>query len=162
MDQRPSVLMSTPTQRPTWAAREPVREPVRNVSAVAATRKKHVLIVDDNETVLEILEEFLGGGYEVHCASNAESALTALGAQAPDAILLDLNMPGMDGISFLEALRTRGINMPVIMMTGYDEPGMAQRAKDSGATAYLVKPVDLRQLDHLLATTLRVPPLVSK
>jgi CheY-like chemotaxis protein len=128
--------------------------------AGAMAPRRRVLVVDDNENVLSILNDFLEVGYMVDTATNASTALTAAAANRPDMILLDVNMPGMDGLALCAALRGRGVNIPIVMMTGYDSPGIADKAKECGATHYLVKPVDLRRLDHLIAGELNVSPII--
>lgn len=123
--------------------------------------RKRILIVDDNETVLDVLDEFLNVAYTVDLAANARIALQRLSTHPADLILLDVNMPGTDGLSLLESIRGLGITAPAFVITGYDSPGVSRRATDSGATAYLVKPVDLRTLDAMIAKTLGVRPLLA-
>ena len=119
-----------------------------------------ILVVDDNENVLSIMSDFLASGYVVDTAPNAATALKSVAATPPDAILLDVNMPGTDGVSLLASLRRLGIKTPVIVITGYDAPGVGDRARQLGAE-YLVKPVDLRTLDRLIANALRVAPILK-
>lgn len=127
----------------------------------APARNKRVLIVDDNERVLEILADFLGEAYRVDVANTPSAGLKMLASHVPDVILLDVSMPETDGLTLLESLRKQGITAPVFIMTGYDSPEVEARAMGSGATGYLVKPVDLRHLDRLIASALRVPPLIK-
>ena len=123
--------------------------------------RKRILIVDDNETVLDVLDEFLNIAYTVDLAANASIALQRLSTHPADLILLDVNMPGTDGLSLLESIRGLGVTAPAFVITGYDSPTVSRRATDSGATAYLVKPVDLRTLDAMIAKTLSVQPLLG-
>lgn len=120
-----------------------------------------ILVVDDNENVLSIMSEFLASGYIVDTAPNAAAALKSVAATPPDAILLDVNMPGTDGVSLLASLRRLGVTAPVFVITGYDAPGVGDRARQLGAQ-YFVKPVDLRTLDRLIATALDVPPILKQ
>jgi len=129
----------------------------RGTSETAATPR--ILIVDDNETVLSVLNDFLSHGYRVDTATNAATALSAA-AKRPDMIILDINMPGMDGLALLSALRARGIMTPVFVMTGYDAPGTEERAKQCGANQYMAKPVDLRRLDSLISRELNTSPIL--
>jgi CheY-like chemotaxis protein len=76
----------------------------------------------------------------------------------PDAILLDVRMPGVDGISLLKSLREMGIQTPIFVMTGYDSTQVALEALESGATGYLPKPFDLLHLDKLIAHALGNQP----
>jgi two-component system response regulator PrrA len=118
-----------------------------------------ILVVDDNENVLSIMSEFLASGYVVDAASSAAAALKAVGTAAPDAILLDINMPGTDGVSLLGSLRRLGVTAPVFVITGYDAPEVGEQVRQLGAQ-YLVKPVDLRTLDRLISTALHVTPIL--
>lgn len=123
--------------------------------------RKRVLIVDDNETVLDVLDEFLNVAYTVDLAANASVALQRLSSHPADLILLDVNMPGTDGLTLLDSIRGLGVTAPIFVITGYDSPTIALRATQSGATAYLVKPVDLRTLDGMIADALDVRPLLG-
>ncbi|MBI2203027.1 MAG: response regulator [Candidatus Rokubacteria bacterium] len=124
--------------------------------------RKQILIVEDNEVVIEVLRDFLSEGYDVDAVQNAEAALETIQATAPDAILMDVRMPGTDGLTLLASLRKLGFTAPIFVMTGYDSPETAERAKRSGATGYLVKPVDLRKLDALIGGALKTPPLLGR
>jgi DNA-binding NtrC family response regulator len=123
---------------------------------------KRILIVDDNEVVLDILREFLSPAYAVDAAATVTAAVERITAAPPDAILLDVRLPGTDGLSLLGSLRRAGITVPIFVITGYDSVDLAEEATRRGATGYLVKPVDLRRLDRLIADTLGVLPLLNK
>jgi DNA-binding NtrC family response regulator len=122
---------------------------------------KRILIVDDNEVVLETIREFLSEAYTVDGATSASMALESLRKNPPDLILLDVRMPGVDGLTLLGVLRRLGLTLPVIVMTGYDSTETAAEATRHRATDYLVKPVDLRELDRIIADALGVPRLLS-
>jgi DNA-binding NtrC family response regulator len=115
---------------------------------------KRILIVDDNEVIQDILKQFLGRGYSVDTVGNASSALAAVIQKSPDAILLDVRMPGVDGRSLLKSLRDVGVRTPIFVMTGYDSTQVAVEAMEFGATGYLPKPFDLMHLDRLLTQAL--------
>jgi DNA-binding NtrC family response regulator len=115
---------------------------------------KRVLIVDDNQVIQDILKQFLGRGYSVDTVGNASSALAAVIQKSPDAILLDVRMPGVDGLSLLKSLRDVGVRTPIFVMTGYDSTQVAVEAMEYGATGYLPKPFDLMHLDKLLTQAL--------
>jgi two-component system, response regulator, stage 0 sporulation protein F len=112
---------------------------------------KRILIVDDNSVVQDVLREFFKDRYEVQLAPNASQALSLIVRQAPDLVLLDVKMPGLDGLSLLKSLRETGVGMPIFLMTGYDSLQIAQEALTSGANAYLPKPFDLMHLDRLIS-----------
>ncbi|HET7343024.1 MAG TPA: response regulator [Methylomirabilota bacterium] len=112
---------------------------------------RRILIVDDNGVVQDILRQFFDGRYTVQLASNASQALSLIVRTPPDVVLLDVKMPGLDGLSLLKSLRETGVGMPIFVMTGYDSLTVAQDALNSGANAYLPKPFDLLHLDRLIA-----------
>jgi len=118
---------------------------------------KRVLVVDDNEVILDILKQFLGRGYTVEVVGNASLALASVVQKTPDVILLDVRMPGVDGLSLLKSLRDMGVQTPVFVMTGYDSTQVAMEALEKGATGYLPKPFDLIHLDRLIAHALGQP-----
>jgi CheY-like chemotaxis protein len=115
---------------------------------------KRILIVDDNGVVQDILRQFFEPRYTVQLAANAATALGMIVRQPPDVVLLDVKMPGLDGLSLLRTLRETGVAMPVFIMTGYDSLQVAQDALDAGANAYLPKPFDLLHLDRLIADSI--------
>lgn len=121
---------------------------------------KRILIVDDNEIVLGVLREFLSAAYAVDVATSAAVALNRLASETADLIFLDVNMPGTDGLTLLGSLRQLGITVPIFVVTGYDSPEIAAEATRSGATGYLVKPVNLRSVDELVAGALGTPRLL--
>ena len=118
---------------------------------------KRVLVVDDNEVILDILKQFLGRGYTVEVVGNASLALASVVQKTPDVILLDVRMPGVDGLSLLKSLRDMGVQTPVFVMTGYDSTQVAIEALEKGATGYLPKPFDLIHLDRLIAHAVGQP-----
>jgi DNA-binding response OmpR family regulator len=122
--------------------------------STATKRRKLILIVDDSEVIQDVLKEFLGQDYAIDTIGNAPSALSVV-QKKPDAILLDVRMPGGDGLSLLKSLRQMGVQTPIFMMTGYDSKEFAIEALMRGANGYLPKPFDLRHLGELLAATVR-------
>jgi|RhiMetdeSRZDD1v2_1073273.scaffolds.fasta_scaffold474003_2 CheY-like chemotaxis protein len=122
---------------------------------------RRILIVDDNEVVLELLHEFLSRGYAVELATNASQAMNSLRLGVPDIILLDVMMPGTDGLTMLGVLRKSGIHVPTLIMTGYPSAEAEKLARDNGAAGFLSKPVSLRDLDRFLAQRFGTPRLVS-
>jgi two-component system nitrogen regulation response regulator NtrX len=109
-----------------------------------------ILIVDDDAAVRKVLRRILSSaGYNVQEAGDAFQALDVLDAQPPDAALLDLKMPGMDGLGLIDNLRQRGLEIPVVVLTGHGDEFTSQQVLDAGAAAYLTKPPD--RADLLLA-----------
>jgi len=126
-------------------------------SPSAMRHNKRILVVDDNQVIQEILKQFLGRGYAVETVGSASHALAAVIQKRPDAILLDVRMPGVDGLSLLKSLRQMGVQTPIFVMTGYDSTQVAVEALESGATGYLPKPFDLMHLDRLIAHAVGQP-----
>jgi DNA-binding NtrC family response regulator len=120
-------------------------------SPSAMRQSKRVLVVDDNQVIQDILKQFLGRGYSVEVAGSASIALMAVIQKSPDAIILDVRMPGVDGLSLLKSLREIGVKTPIFVITGYDSTQVAVEAMESGATGYLPKPFDLLHLDRLIS-----------
>ncbi len=109
-----------------------------------------ILVVDDDAGVRTVLERILtGAGYQIEQAADAFQALDRLDALPPDAVLLDLKMPGMDGFALLDNLRQRGLEVPVVVLTGHGDEFTARDCLEAGAAAYLTKPPD--RADLLLA-----------
>jgi DNA-binding NtrC family response regulator len=106
-----------------------------------------VLLVDDEEDFVEVLAERLDArGLTVDTAANGELALEKAGKRAFDAIVLDMAMPGMDGIQTLEGLLEINPDIQVILLTGRATLGQAVEAMKLGALDFLEKPVDIDTL----------------
>ena len=114
--------------------------------------KRSILVVDDDTRILGSLARALAReADEVRTAENAEEALQKL-AESPAAIaLVDLKMPGMDGLQLLRLLRERAPNLDVIMMTAYEDLPTVAAAMREGAVDFLIKPLDLHHLQRLLS-----------
>ena len=109
-----------------------------------------VLIVDDDAGVRKVLKRILGAeGYDVEEANDAFQALDALDANPPDAALLDIKMPGMDGLGLMDNLRQRGLEIPIVILTGHGDEFTSSECLEAGAAGYLTKPPD--RADLLLA-----------
>jgi two-component system phosphate regulon response regulator OmpR len=115
----------------------------------------HILVCDDEADVREMLAEYLGKrGFRLSAAANAVELRAAIEAQRPDLILLDINMPGEDGLSVLRSLG--GDDAPaVIMLTAAGEVVDRVVGLEMGADDYLGKPVDLRELTARIKAVLR-------
>ena len=113
-----------------------------------------ILIVDDEQRVRDGLAKYLSGvGPPFHVAGVASDGLEALqmvDRLQPDVVITDINMPHMDGLTFVESLREANDEAQVIILSGYDEFAYAQRAIRAGACEYLLKPVDRGYLLALL------------
>ena len=119
-----------------------------------------VLVVDDEQNILTSVSRALGlEGYDVEVAETAEIALEMLGKQSFDAILLDVQLPGMDGLEMLHALRKREIPTPVIMMSGHATIEVAVEATRRGADDFIEKPIGSDRLVLSLKRSLEVREL---
>ncbi|OAQ21182.1 sigma-54-dependent transcriptional regulator [Thermosulfurimonas dismutans] len=122
------------------------------------TQRPEILIVDDDPSFREFLSLFLKKeGYQVLVSQNGKEALTILKRKRPHLILLDLRMPEMEGLEFLEIIRKRGIDVPVIVITAYASLDSAVRAKKEGAFDYVPKPFKLETLRNKINEALRLP-----
>ena len=108
-----------------------------------------VLLVEDNEDILANLYAYLEPlGYELDCARNGRTGLEMAASGQFDLVVLDIMLPGLDGISLCRALREEhGVQVPVIMLTARDTVADRVLGLDAGADDYLVKPFALRELE---------------
>jgi CheY-like chemotaxis protein len=115
---------------------------------------QRVLIVDDNPTNLKLVTYLVSSlGYDVTTASDAEKALAAISAQRPALILMDLQLPGMDGLELTRRLKsdpaTRDIR--IVAVTAYAMKGDQEKAFAAGCDGYVTKPIDTRALPGVIA-----------
>jgi DNA-binding NtrC family response regulator len=115
---------------------------------------KRVLIVDDEPAICKLLSKQYAGRYEIATVSNGSQALGAVLRSRPDVVVLDINLPGLDGVQLLRAFQEFAPAVPVIVTTGFDNQAMAKAAMEGGAYAFVVKPFDLHKLDDVLAAAL--------
>ena len=115
-----------------------------------------VLIVDDDRALRDALRRSLVlGGYEPEPAESGEAALVAIASRAPDAVVLDIGLPDIDGLEVCRRLRGAGNRVPVLMLTARDAVADRIDGLDAGADDYLVKPFDVRELQARLRALLR-------
>src|ERR1700758_2990848 len=115
-----------------------------------------VLVTDDDRAVRESLERALQlAGYEVELASDGDSALAAIGRRTPDAVVLDIMMPGLDGLDVPRPRRREGNRVPILLLTARDAVGDRVDGLDAGADDYLPKPFALEELLARLRALLR-------
>lgn len=114
-----------------------------------------ILVCDDERDVREMLQEYLEKrGFKVVTAGNADELRSIMGSGGIDLVVLDINMPGEDGLSVLRSLRA-GNKVPVIMVTAAGDVVDRIVGLEMGADDYLGKPVDLRELEARIKTVLR-------
>jgi len=115
-----------------------------------------VLVVDDERTIRDALARALRAhGYEVAVAADGGQALQMVGVLRPDAIVLDVMMPGLDGLDVTRRLRRQGNRIPILLLTARDAIGDRVEGLDAGADDYLPKPYDLEELLARLRALLR-------
>lgn len=120
----------------------------------------HILIVDDEEAVCWALERALAReGHRVRVTATAEEAFTLAARQRPDVVVLDVRLPGMDGITALGRLRAITQDAPVIIITAFGNLSTAVQAVEGGAFDYLAKPFDLAQALDTVARALQRRPV---
>ncbi len=109
--------------------------------------KTQILLIDDDKNFRRVTALALEkAGYGVTTAVNGEEGLEALQTQSPDVILCDLNMPVMDGLTFLGELKSRGIEIPVVVITAYGSIEGAVEAMQAGAFNFVTKPINRQEL----------------
>jgi CheY-like chemotaxis protein len=119
-----------------------------------------ILIVDDNPTNLKLARVVLEGeGYPVETADNAEAALRALELVHPSIVLMDLQLPGMDGLELTRRLRAnaRWQETWIVALTAYAMKGDEEKALLAGCDAYLTKPLDLDVFSATIARLSKAP-----
>ncbi|MBK5934002.1 response regulator receiver protein [Rhodovulum imhoffii] len=113
-----------------------------------------VLAIDDSRTIRDLLRATLeDSGFDYHCAEDGVAGVERFQDVRPDVVIVDINMPRLDGFGVIDALR-RGeapSSVPIIVLTTECSPDMKARARDAGATGWIVKPFD----DVALVSVLR-------
>ncbi len=117
--------------------------------------KKKILIVDDQFGIRVLLNEiFKKDGYETFQAASGLQALEIVGKDRPDLVILDMKIPGMDGIEILRRLKKYDSSIQVIMMTAYGELDMINEAMSLGAITHFVKPFDIDEVRDVIKNQL--------
>ena len=115
-----------------------------------------ILLVDDDRAVREALRRVLSlAGYEVQLAEDGEAALESVVQSVPDAVVLDVGLPGIDGLEVCRRVRRLGNRVPILILTARDEVADRIDGLDAGADDYMVKPFDVGELEARLRALLR-------
>ncbi|MGI8440711.1 MAG: response regulator transcription factor [Thermoleophilaceae bacterium] len=115
-----------------------------------------VLVVDDDLGVRRMLERSLDDeGFDVDAAADGGAALAAVERRAPDVVVLDVAMPGLDGLSVARRLRAKGLSMPIILLTARDAVADRVAGLETGADDYVLKPFAFEELHARLRALLR-------
>jgi FixJ family two-component response regulator len=106
-----------------------------------------IAVLDDEAQMCKALSRLLKTyGFEVETFALGTELLAACAARLPNCLLLDLHMPDLNGFVVLERLAAQHVAMPVVVITGHDQPGNAERVRGLGAVDYLLKPLDESRL----------------
>jgi DNA-binding response OmpR family regulator len=117
---------------------------------------KKILIIDDDDNFRTSLKDGLSmGDFITLVASNGKEGLNRIEVEHPDLVILDIKMPGMDGIEMLRKLRLRHRKLPVIMLTSYSEMRNDPEVILGNVSAFMDKPVDIRRLILIIEDILR-------
>jgi twitching motility two-component system response regulator PilH len=111
--------------------------------------KKLILIIDDSSTNIALLETVLNrNGYEVTAARSAMEGISKVKKKIPDLIYLDLIMPDVDGLRFMEILRENREwqNIPVVIISAVNDLDIKRKSLNMGVTCYITKPVDIEKI----------------
>jgi two-component system, OmpR family, response regulator MprA len=115
-----------------------------------------LLVVDDDRALRDVLRRALTlAGYDVRLAENGSEALSEVSSSVPDAVVLDVGLPDLDGLEVCRLLRREGNRVPVLMLTARDAVSDRIDGLDAGADDYLVKPFDIDELKARLRALLR-------
>jgi len=119
-----------------------------------------ILIIDDNATNLKLASDvLLSEGFAVETAHDAEEAQSLLRRRLPDLILMDVALPGMDGLTLTRWLKAEGRyrQIPVVALTASAMRGDEEKALAAGCAGYITKPIDTRAFGRLIGGFLRAP-----
>ena len=122
-----------------------------------------ILVVDDETSILQSLEGILSDeGFEPICAGSAEEGLKIIDEEDVDLVLLDIWMPGMDGLTALEEIKKRDLVLPVIMISGHGNIETAVKATKSGAFDFIEKPPSYDKIVVAVNNGLQMSRLVEE
>lgn len=114
----------------------------------------HVLVIEDEPRMAQLLTDYLQRrGYKVTTVTNGEEALVQLPLIKPKIVILDILLPGMDGLLTLQQIKATSPAVSVIVSSGFEDPDLVKQAERLGASAYLVKPFNLAKLEAAILTS---------
>ncbi len=112
--------------------------------------KRQMLIVDDNASLREALKLVFEDEYELFFAASGEEAIDSFNQKAPDVVLMDFQMPGLDGVQTMKLIREKALTSQIIIMSAYDNRERALSAFKSGAFDFVPKPFDVFDLKNMV------------
>ena len=116
---------------------------------------KIILVADDQEGIRTLIKEILEEVYTVLEAENGSKALEIIKKRPVDLVLLDIKMSGMSGLETLSLIKEVKPKIPVLMITGFDDPDTLSRVMDSGAVGFLLKPFEIQELFDKITLALK-------
>jgi CheY-like chemotaxis protein/anti-sigma regulatory factor (Ser/Thr protein kinase) len=129
----------------------PLRRPQEAQPSVPLPVYRRLLVIDDDRDIGVLLKDRLQAeGYEVHLAENGRTAIRLVAAGTVDGVLLDIALPGSDGMDLLREIRNTERGLPVVIMTAVEGLDRAMAAIEAGAQGYLLKPFDAAQLRQIV------------
>lgn len=118
--------------------------------------KKRILVVDDEEELLKAMRIRLASwGYDILTASNGKDAIQLVKKKLPDAVILDIMMPEMDGIETLRRIRRFNKKLPVLMLTAYGDKERFVTTRELGISGFIQKGTELRRTSDLVRVALK-------
>ncbi len=132
-------------------AHEAVATEVSSEPSPGSGRRERIVVVDDNADIAQLLADGLEAeGHDVAVAFDGPTALELAASHQPTVMLLDIGLPGMDGLHVARELRRRGAGVRLVALSGYGQPSDRARARDAGFDDYLVKPVSLASVERAI------------
>ncbi len=119
--------------------------------------KKKILVIEDHDSIRLLLNRFLSKHFDVTCKSNGFDGLAWLSyGNMPDLIVLDMSMPRLSGLDFLNNIRTSGLfrEIPVLIVSGEDDSRIIQKCRDLGIEGFIAKPFDPINLNQTINNVL--------
>ena len=112
---------------------------------------KTVLYIDDNDEIIEIVNIVLSKtNYNLITENDSQNAIEVCLEKNPDLVLMDINMPGMNGFEVSKKLRDKGFKQPIIILTASESAADKQKAKAAGCTDYVLKTVDMQNVGQII------------
>jgi FixJ family two-component response regulator len=131
----------------------------RFVGDIDMSGRHRIAIVDDDHSVRKALQRLLRSiNLDADAYGSGREFLASLADATPDCLVLDLQMPEMNGLELQQHLAENGIRLPVVVITGHDEPGMRAQCMAAGASTYLRKPLDDKVLLAAISTAIAADP----
>ena len=131
-----------------WQVCPSCGRPMERATEPSGRERPRLLVVDDDPSVCAAVAAMLAGDYEVSVADSGKAALESVHRERPDAVLLDVGLPDLDGYAVTRELRARPVtvDLPIVMMTGLDDPRTELEGLRAGADDHVTKPLDLEVL----------------